>query len=507
MSLSANTQAVLLLTAYFNKASASAVRPLSNKEWGKFALWLRNKGLRPESLLTGKIAELLAGWSDRKIPLERLEQLMNRGSAMALAVEKWSRAGLWVISRSDTDYPQRLKKRLKNDSPPILFGCGHRSILNQGGIAVIGCRNTSAADLRFSRDLGIKTAEAAFSIVSGGARGVDEAAMLGALEAEGRVIGVMADSLLKASNSRKYRQHIMNNNLVLVSPFYPEAGFSAGNAMQRNKYIYCLSDVAVAVHSGTKGGTWNGAIENINKQWVPLWVKETRGSEAGNAQLLAKGARCLSQSIDDFTVKDLLRGANSNPERKATDLFEIRSEVTDSPLSQNLSSREPTPDYQPGALPEPETITPDSENSENAEQSSREKRAETPAGTANVISRPETAELAELAEQEKPIKPGDVSFYDLFLLKIQILCQQQALGIGELMCETDLHKSQLTAWLKQAVEEGKVEKLKRPVRYQWAENKQQDLLRDPGITEQDKVSFGKIQCAKSFSTQPECKRH
>ena len=229
--------------------------------------------------------------------LDRLEQLMNRGSAMALAVEKWSRAGLWIITRSDPDYPQRLKKRLKNDSPPILFGCGNRSILNQGGIAVIGSRNTSEADLTFSRDLGIKTAEGAFSIVSGGARGVDEAAMLGALETEGTVIGVMADSLLKASSSRKYRQHIMNNNLVLISPFYPEAGFSPGNAMQRNKYIYCLSDSAVAVHSGTKGGTWNGAIENINKQWVPLWVKETQDSEAGNAQLVAKGARWLPQSI------------------------------------------------------------------------------------------------------------------------------------------------------------------------------------------------------------------
>ena len=421
MSLSANAQAVLLLTAYFNKASDTAVRPLTNKEWGKFALWLKDKGLRPESLLTGKIAELLVGWSDSKMSLDRLEQLMNRGSAMALAVEKWSRAGLWIITRSDPDYPQRLKKRLKNDSPPILFGCGNRSILNQGGIAVIGSRNTSEADLTFSRDLGIKTAEGAFSIVSGGARGVDEAAMLGALETEGTVIGVMADSLLKASSSRKYRQHIMNNNLVLISPFYPEAGFSPGNAMQRNKYIYCLSDSAVAVHSGTKGGTWNGAIENINKQWVPLWVKETQDSQAGNAQLVAKGARWLPQSIDDFTVDGLLIDLPSNPAREAKD----------SPLSQNLSTREPVSDYQPEET---------------------------------------------LVEQEGPIKLQDASFYGLFLLKIQTLCRQQALGIDELMTATDLHKSQLTAWLKQAVEEGKVNKLNRPVRYQWAENKQQDFL-------------------------------
>ena len=213
----------------------------------------------------------------------------------------------------------------------------------------------------------------------------------------------------------------MNNNLVLISPFYPEAGFSPGNAMQRNKYIYCLSDSAIAVHSGTKGGTWNGAIENINKQWVPLWVKETQDSEAGNAQLVAKGARWLPQSIDDFTVDGLLIDLPSNPAREAKD----------SPLSQNLSTREPVSDYQPEET---------------------------------------------LVEQEGPIKLQDASFYGLFLLKIQTLCWQQALGIDELMTATDLHKSQLTAWLKQAVEEGKVNKLNRPVRYQWAENKQQDFL-------------------------------
>jgi len=471
MSLSANTQAVLLLTAYFNKASNTAVRPLTIKEWGKFALWLKDKGLRPESLLTGKVVEVLAGWSDNKITLDRLEQLMNRGSAMALAVEKWSRAGLWIITRSDADYPQRLKRHLKNDSPPILFGCGNRSILNQGGIAVIGSRNTSEADLTFSRELGIKTAQSGFSIVSGGARGVDETAMLGALESEGTVIGVMADSLLKASSSRKYRQHIMNNNLVLISPFYPEAGFSPGNAMQRNKYIYCLSDSAVAVHSGTKGGTWNGAIENINKQWVPLWVKETQDSEAGNAQLVAKGGHWLPQSIDAFTVDSLLIDLPSTSAREATDLFSKSAEASDSPVSDSLSAREPASGYQPEEAPVvSEPIASQVEEAEKSIHSTEEKGAAKPTTTDNPV--PEV----EAAEQDEPTKLENVSFYGLFLLKIQTLCQQQALGIDELISATDLHKGQLTIWLKQAVEEGKVNKLNRPVRYQWAENKQQELL-------------------------------
>ncbi|WP_419638186.1 DNA-processing protein DprA, partial [Thiolapillus sp.] len=130
-------------------------------------------------------------------------------------------------------------------------------------------------DLAYSRDLGALAAGNGYSIVSGGARGVDEAAMLGALEAEGTVIGVLANNLLRACSSARYRKYLMANNLVLISTFYPEAGFNAGNAMQRNKYIYCLSDAAMVVHSGEKGGTWNGAFENIRKQWTPLWVKRS----------------------------------------------------------------------------------------------------------------------------------------------------------------------------------------------------------------------------------------
>jgi predicted Rossmann fold nucleotide-binding protein DprA/Smf involved in DNA uptake len=76
----------------------------------------------------------------------------------------------------------------------------------------------------------------------------------------------------------------------MLSPFYPEAGFSAGSAMARNKYIYCLADAAVVVHSGTSGGTWNGALENLEKQWVPTWVKRTGDQAAGNAAIQKRGA-------------------------------------------------------------------------------------------------------------------------------------------------------------------------------------------------------------------------
>ncbi len=305
MSVSHNTQAILLLTAHFSKAKNEAIKPLTMKEWGRFTWWLRKRSLTPEDLMTGRLDELLNGWSDKTITMERVEGLMHRGSALALALEKWFRAGLWVMTRSDPDYPMRFKQRLGIDSPAVVFGCGNRALLNSGGLAVIGSRNATEEDLAYSRDLGALAANTGYSVVSGGARGVDEASMLGALEEEGTVIGVLADSLIKACSGVKYRKHLMANNLVLISTFYPEAGFNVGHAMQRNKYIYCLSDAALVVHSGTRGGTWSGAMENLKKQWVPLWVKRTNEKRIGNAAIVRTGATWVPKNIGNVDLKAL----------------------------------------------------------------------------------------------------------------------------------------------------------------------------------------------------------
>ncbi len=305
MNLSPMAQATLLLTSYFSMAGSGDTKPLSNAEWGRFALWLKDQELSPADLLVSDPKPLLNGWYDTRISSERILQLLNRGHSLALAMEKWQRAGLWVVTRSDSEYPWRLKKQLKNDCPPVLFGCGNKTLLNAGGLAVIGSRNAKDVDLHFTEQVGAMAAGESIAIVSGGARGVDEAAMLGAMRQGGLVIGILADSLLKAATSAKWRKGLMENNVLLVSPFYPEAGFSAGNAMGRNKYIYCLADSSLVIHSGKKGGTLNGAEENLKKHWVPLWVKPTSDKDAANGDLVAKGGRWSEGDIQSIRISDL----------------------------------------------------------------------------------------------------------------------------------------------------------------------------------------------------------
>ena len=209
MNLSPTAQATLLLTSYFSKSSSEAVKPLSIKEWGKFALWLKGKSISPADLLRANPNPLLDGWHDARVSVDRVVQLLNRGHSLALAVEKWQRAGLWVVTRSDPEYPRRLKPRLKTNSPPVLFGCGNKELLNAGGLAIIGSRNASEADLAFTEQIGAKSTAEGTAVVSGGARGVDEAAMLGAMQQGGAVIGILADRLLRAATSAKWRKGLM----------------------------------------------------------------------------------------------------------------------------------------------------------------------------------------------------------------------------------------------------------------------------------------------------------
>jgi predicted Rossmann fold nucleotide-binding protein DprA/Smf involved in DNA uptake len=191
----------------------------------------------------------------------------------------------------------------------VLFGCGDAAVLDAGGLAVVGSRDANDAMVAYSEAIGRLTAQARQTIVSGGARGVDQAAMRGALEVGGKVIGVLADSLEKAVMNRENRDALLEERLVLVSPFDPSAGFNVGNAMQRNKLIYALADAALVVNSDVdKGGTWAGATEQLNRlRLVAVYVRSTGEIGRGLEALRQKGAVPWPNPSDSEGLKAALQ--------------------------------------------------------------------------------------------------------------------------------------------------------------------------------------------------------
>lgn len=309
-----NAKAILLLCGRFGAGDDTGARPLNVKEYDEVAAWLVSKKWWPADLLS---EENQGALSDAFAPVEpaRMKALLARGASMAIAIEKWVNKGLWVLCRSDEAYPQRLKQHLKRCAPPILYGAGDRSLLSKGGLAVVGSRHIDAEAESFARAVGRSAAQSGMQLISGAARGVDETAMHGAFEEGGTVVGVMADSLLRAAVSGKYREGIRSGQLVLASPYNPEAGFNVGNAMGRNKHIYALADYAVVVNSDyQKGGTWAGAEEELRREGGrPVFVRTGAGIPRGNTELLRKGAKPFPPDTLTSNLKDALNAAIAAP--------------------------------------------------------------------------------------------------------------------------------------------------------------------------------------------------
>lgn len=307
--ISSDTQAILLLCASFGQSRDSAIKPLSISEYNHVADWLKKQQMRPSCLLEEDI-ELK--WHELSnishISEERIKGLLKRGATMAFALEKWKSQGIWILSRADKGYPERLKKYLRHISPPILYGVGNYSILSCGGLAIVGSRNVDEAGLEYTRRVSQSCVESGIQVISGAARGVDREAMLSALDVGGLVIGVMADSLSKEAVSAKYREGIESERLALISAYDPDARFSVGNAMGRNKYIYSLADYALVVCADfNKGGTWEGATEVLKKYTsIPVFVKMEGSVSEGNIKLLERGANRFPDSPWKANLEDLL---------------------------------------------------------------------------------------------------------------------------------------------------------------------------------------------------------
>lgn len=315
-SLSPDTKAVLLLTGrlYVGKRRESSdYKPLSLREYRKLVEHLQEKELNPADLLRVEPARILGNYPLEDGGLERIKDLLGRGGRLAQAVDHWHTRAIWVISSYDEEYPRRFPARLPRSAPPILYGCGDRSLLSEGGLAVAGPRQTDEEVLDFAWRMGALAARAGLPVVSGGARGVDREAMTGALETGGRTVGVLAARLEKEIMTPDRRDWIAGDQMLMVSPYDPGAGFSRGTTMGRNPLIYNLADAALVVEADPEGGgTKAGAESQLQRNKnhpdgrvpVPVYVRNL--PSPGLTALREKGAQPWPEPETPEELKKLL---------------------------------------------------------------------------------------------------------------------------------------------------------------------------------------------------------
>ena len=225
--LSLNTKAILLLTAplIIGRRGREAAL-LAPGEYRALAARLHSIQTKPADLLQPDTDSLIDQCS-AVVDKSRLTALLGRGFLLSQAVEYWRTRAIWVVSRADASYPRRLKERLKRDAPILLYGCGEVEIAaSRGSLAIVGSRNVDDSLNEYARDVASLSAKAGRIVVSGAARGIDRAAMNGALEADGKVVGVLAGDLERMTMNREHRNLLLEKRLLLISPYDPRAQFN-----------------------------------------------------------------------------------------------------------------------------------------------------------------------------------------------------------------------------------------------------------------------------------------
>jgi predicted Rossmann fold nucleotide-binding protein DprA/Smf involved in DNA uptake len=456
--LSPNTQAILLLMAPLIAArDNSSSDLLSPGEYKQLARCLRDMQRQPADLLSLDAADLIRDCQPF-VDETRLQRLLGRGFLLSQVIERWQSRAIWVVSRADADYPRRLKARMREDAPAVLYGCGDTSLLESGGLAVVGSRDADDTLIAYTKNVGRLAANAGKTVVSGGARGIDQAAMLGALEQGGKVIGVLADSLEKSAMNREHRNMLINRHLVLISSYDPSAGFNVGNAMRRNKLIYALADASLVVSSDlNKGGTWAGATEQLDKlRMVPVYVRSTGENSPGIEALHKKGAIPWPDPQDVNALKEVFDvAALATPNAAQVGLPLFSNDVP--PVSVPHTQSEVTLDLQSVPEPEKEPLLPVAVAREDP-------GAAEPSDSLGIA----------VQEPEARFESGDmlvqvaISPADALLAAVREVLQRLLIAPMkdvEVAAALDVSTAQAKTWLRRLVDEGILEKRNRPDRY------------------------------------------
>jgi DNA processing protein len=449
--LSSNTQAILLLTAPLiagNGASPSGL--LSHSEYRKLARRLHEMQLQPANLLDSNTVDLQS-ICQGIVEESRVRRLLERGFLLSQVIERWQARAIWVISRADASYPRRLKNRLREDTPALLYGCGPVELLEAGGLAVVGSRQVDEALIESTLAVGRLTARAGKTLVSGGAKGIDQAAMRGALEAGGNAIGVLADSLEKTALKREHRNLLMEAQLVLISPYDPSAGFNVGHAMQRNKLIYGLADVSLVMNSDfNRGGTWAGATEQLEHfRLVPVYVRSTGEASEGLDALRLKGAISWPnpESVEEFaSIFKMPISARQEATQVGLPLVCTKD---DAPADASMVSSNIESSQQAASNKPPSVVTP------GEDRQAREILTEINQ------SKGLPSEDAGIAQNE--LAAGEVLFSTVRQV-IQLLLKNP-MKEAELASTLQVSTSQVRVWLLRLIEEGIVMKQKKPMGY------------------------------------------
>lgn len=179
LNLSQETQVSLLLTSHLMEgANNRSPEPLTPMEFLRLSNFVTKRGRDIIDFITPNADELIQETTEI-LDQERMKRLLAQGFLLAQMIERWKSRSIWILSQFDHAYPKRFFRAFGRDAPILIYGCGDPTLLDVGGLAVVGPRNADESLLKYAEEVGCFTATSGKAVISGVSQEIDQAAMRG----------------------------------------------------------------------------------------------------------------------------------------------------------------------------------------------------------------------------------------------------------------------------------------------------------------------------------------
>ncbi len=217
-------------------------------------------------------------------------------------VAEAERLGVRIVVLGEDAYPKPLGTI--PDPPAVLYLWGELRETDALAVGIVGARRCSHYGMEQAGRFGELLGRAGFTVVSGGARGIDTAAHRGALAAGGRTVAVMGCGLSQTyprENRKLFERIAADGHGAVLSEMPMRTGVRAGNFHTRNRIISGLSLGVLVVEAARRSGSLITARQ-ADEQGRIVFALPGRvdvPTSRGSNELIRDGA-VLVQNLDDL---------------------------------------------------------------------------------------------------------------------------------------------------------------------------------------------------------------
>ena len=273
--------------------------------------WLRL--IRSDHVGPRTFKSLIRHTGNAAAALQALPDLARRGGAGGPAricshddamreIDSAQRIGVRFVAAGEEGYPPRLATI--DDAPPLLAVRGSTDALMSAMIAIVGSRNASAAGMKFAQALARDLAAAGFIIISGLARGIDQAAHRASVESGTVAVLAGGHNRIYPPEHENLLSSIVSGTGAAISEMPLDHGPRAADFPRRNRLISGASAGVVIIEAAHRSGsliTARMAGEQGREVFaVPGSPLDPRS--AGANDLIKQGAALVTSADDIISV-------------------------------------------------------------------------------------------------------------------------------------------------------------------------------------------------------------